>query len=234
MACVFQCGCLALELTGRGPQPLRVFLSCRAGTSTALVTVVQLSKKQSCEHQCNPAAPTSTAPALHPACGMAEQGPLCVLLFPAPCRPWPLALPTYLCCDPLPGLQAASSSRTKQSIVMWSARTATSMSLHSLTLRRHRASLQAQEGRCQQVLARADMPPPLIPNCVYAHSALLLLDSHLRVQLQWRSVRLSTLCSWYLTSWGAIWCSHLPRCLLHLHPLPGPEESGEVRGTPST
>lgn len=196
LACVFQCGCLALELTGRGPQPLRVFLSCRAGTSTALVTVVQLSKKQSCEHQCNPAAPTSTAPALHPACGMAEQGPLCVLLFPAPCRPWPLALPTYLCCDPLPGLQAASSSRTKQSIVMWSARTATSMSLHSLTLRRHRASL--------------------------------------RVQLQWRSVRLSTLCSWYLTSWGAIWCSHLPRCLLHLHPLPGPEESGEVRGTPST
>lgn len=69
---------------------------------------------------------------------------------------------------------------------------------------------------------------------LYAHSALFLLDSHLRVQLQWRSIRLSTLCSWYLVSWGAIRCSHLPRCLLHLHPLPGPEECGEVSSTPST
>lgn len=67
-----------------------------------------------------------------------------------------------------------------------------------------------------------------------AHSGLFLLDSHLRVQLQWKSVRLSTLCSWYLTSWDAIWCSHLPRCLLHLHPLPGPEDSGEVMSAPST
>lgn len=69
---------------------------------------------------------------------------------------------------------------------------------------------------------------------LYAHTALFLLDSHLCVQLQWRIARLFTLCSWYLASWGAIWCSHLCRCLLHLHPLPGPEESGEVRGTPST
>lgn len=166
MVCVFQCGCLALELTGRGPQPLRVFLSCRAGTSTALVTVVQLLEKQSCEHQCNPAAPPSTAPALRPACGMAEQGPLSALLLSCPTQGGPLDLPTYLCCDPLPRLQAAGSSRTKQSMVMWSARTATSMSLHSLTLWRHRASLQAQEGRCQQVLARAGIPPPLIPNCM--------------------------------------------------------------------
>lgn len=36
--------------------------------------------------------------------------------FPAPPRPLPLDLPTYLCCDPLPGVQAAGSSRTKQSM----------------------------------------------------------------------------------------------------------------------
>lgn len=232
LACVFQRGCLALELARRGPQRLRIFLSGRAGTSTALVTVVQLLEKQSCAHHCNPAAPTSTAPALQPSCGTAEQGPTFVLSVSCPPRPLPLDLPTYLCCDPLPGLQAAGSSRTKQSMAMWSARTAMSLSLHSLALWRHCASLQAQEGMCQQVLARAGIPPPLIPNCM--HSALSLLDSHLCVQLQWRSVRLFTLCSWYLASWGAIWCSHLRRCLLHLHPLPGPGESREVRGIPSS
>lgn len=86
------------------------------------------------------------------------------------------------------------------------------------------------------MLAGADqgMHPTSSDPQLYAYSALFLLDSHLRVQLQWRSVWLFTLCSWYLASWGAIWCSHLRRCLLHLHPLPGPEESGEVRGTPST
>lgn len=114
LACVFQCGGLDLELSCRGPQRLRIFLSCLAGTSTALAAVVQL-----------------------------------------------------LCCDPLPGLQAADSSRTKQSMVIWSARMATSVSLQSFTLWRHRASLQAQEGTYQQVLARAGIPPPLIPNCMH-------------------------------------------------------------------
>lgn len=158
---VFQCRCLALELTRRGPQCL---LSCCAATSTALVTMVQLLEKQSCEHHCNPAAPTSTAPALQPGCGTAEQAPALALLVSCPTQPLASDFPTYLCHEPLPGLQAAGSSSTKQSMVRWSARTATSMSLQSLALLRHRASLQAQEGTCHQVLARASILPPLIPN----------------------------------------------------------------------
>lgn len=42
-----------------------------------------------------------------------------------------------------------------------------SMSLQSLVLWRHRANLQAQEGTHQQVLARAGIPPALIPNCMH-------------------------------------------------------------------
>lgn len=165
LARVFQCGRLALELTCRGSQRLRIFLSCRAGTSTALVTVVQLLEKQSCECHCNPAAPTCTAPALLVA--RQSRGQCLHCRVPSPPRPWPLDLPTYLCCEPLPGLQAAGSSRTKQSMAMWSARTALSVSLQSFALWRHRASLQAQEGRRQQVLARPGIPPALILSCMH-------------------------------------------------------------------
>lgn len=87
--------------------------------------------------------------------------------FPAPSSPWPLDLPTYLFCDPLPGLQAAGSSSTKQFMVMRSASTATSMSLQCLALWRHCASLQAQGSMCHQELARAGIPPPLIPSCMH-------------------------------------------------------------------
>lgn len=63
-------------------------------------------------------APTLTAPALQPGCSMAEQGQRVHYWFPAPPRTWALDLPTYLSCDPLPGLQVAGSSRTKQSMAM--------------------------------------------------------------------------------------------------------------------
>lgn len=69
----------------------------------------------------------------------------------------PLTLLTYLSCGPLPGLQSVVGSRTKQFMAMWSARTATSMPLRSLALRRDRASLRAQEGSSQQLLARVGM-----------------------------------------------------------------------------
>lgn len=123
-----------LELRCKGPQCLRIFLSGRAGTSTALATVVQLLEKQSCEHHCNPAA--HNQPSLPLPCSLvaAEQGQRLHYWFPAPPRPWALYLPTYLCCNPLPGLQVAGSSRTKHSMVMWSARTLMSMSLQPFAL----------------------------------------------------------------------------------------------------
>lgn len=196
LSCVFQYGCLALEVTCGGPQRLRVFLRCRAGTSTARVAVIQLLEKQSCEHQCNPAGLTSVVFHPTPAHGMAEQGMM--LAKPASCQACrtapsparssllpmqgrkphaghiPSTFCTYLCCDPSPRLQSVGGSRTKQSMAMRSARTATSTSLRSLALRRNRASLWAQEGSSQQLLAKVGIPlGPTSPDPKSsAHSAL--------------------------------------------------------------
>lgn len=101
----------------------------------------------------------------------------------------PLTLCTYLCCGPLPALQSVGGSRTKQSVATWSARKATSTSPRSLALRRNRASLRAQEGSGQKLLARVGIllgptsSDPKLPVCSalrwWENPCLFLLDTHL-------------------------------------------------------
>lgn len=177
-----------MEVTCGRPQRLRGFLRCCAGTSTARVTAIQLLEKQDCEHQYNTCSTdahstaeqgtTLAVPVSCQACRTAPS-PARTFLLPIQGRKLhadhvPVTLCTYLCCGPSPRLQSVGGFRTKQSVAMWLARTATSASLRTLALCRNRASLWAQKGSGQQLLARVGIPlgPTLSDPKPHVHSVL--------------------------------------------------------------